>query len=101
MSTRTSLHESNARIEVLANHDALTNLPNRLLARDRLEQVLASARRGGYAAAVLFLDLDNFKTVNDSLGHNAGDMLLCHVADRLAQVVRDTDTVSRQGAISF
>ena len=61
----------------------MTNLPNRTLAKDRLAQSLSLARRNGSMAAVLFLDLDNFKTVNDSLGHSAGDQLLCVLADRL------------------
>lgn len=95
------LLESNVRIEMLANHDALTNLPNRALARDRLEKVIAAARRTESSVAVMFLDLDNFKQVNDSLGHSAGDALLCDVADRLVSVVRESDTVSRQGGDEF
>ncbi len=95
------LQESHARIEFLAHRDALTNLPNRTLARDRLSQILSNARRSGSMVAVLFLDLDNFKTVNDSLGHGAGDQLLCLVAERLMASVRETDTVSRQGGDEF
>jgi len=93
--------ESHARIDVLAHQDSLTGLPNRVLARDRLEQAIALARRNHSAAAVLFLDLDNFKTVNDSLGHSTGDQLLCAVAQRLVAAVRDSDTVSRQGGDEF
>lgn len=95
------IRESHARIEVLANRDTLTNLPNRTLARDRLQQIIAAASRTESAVAVLFLDLDNFKTVNDSLGHSAGDALLCDVADRLLETVRECDTVSRQGGDEF
>jgi len=93
--------ESHARIDVLAHQDSLTGLPNRVLARDRLEQAIALARRNHSAAAVLFLDLDNFKTVNDSLGHSTGDQLLCAVAQRLVAAMRDSDTVSRQGGDEF
>jgi diguanylate cyclase (GGDEF)-like protein len=93
--------ESHARIDVLAHQDSLTGLPNRVLAKDRLEQAMALARRNQSAAAVLFLDLDNFKTVNDSMGHSAGDLLLCAVAQRLVAAVRDSDTVSRQGGDEF
>lgn len=93
--------ESHARIDVLAHQDSLTGLPNRVLARDRLEQALAMARRNHSATAVLFLDLDNFKTVNDSMGHSSGDLLLCAVARKLVAAVRDSDTVSRQGGDEF
>ena len=73
-----------ARMEMMATHDALTGLPNRSLARDRFEQAAAAARRGGHSVAMLFLDLDNFKNVNDTLGHGSGDTLLMQVGDRLA-----------------
>jgi diguanylate cyclase (GGDEF)-like protein len=100
-SDKQSILESHARIEILAHRDTLTNLPNRALARDRLKLMVSLAKRNNAMAAVLFLDLDNFKTVNDSLGHIAGDQLLCQVADRLYAVLRDSDTVSRQGGDEF
>ena len=89
------------RIEYLAYHDALTGLPNRLLAQDRFEQAMAQAERSGSRVALVYLDLDNFKTINDTLGHAAGDEFLKEVARRLRQSVRDSDTISRQGGDEF
>lgn len=90
-----------AQIEFLAYHDALTELPNRRLAVDHLELALAYADRSETKAAVLFLDLDNFKTINDSFGHATGDALLKAVAKRLRECTRETDTISRQGGDEF
>lgn len=85
----------------LAQHDYLTNLPNRVMLNDRIEQAISMARRNSVKLAVLFLDLDNFKHINDSLGHAMGDKLLQSVSQRLAACVRDSDTVSRQGGDEF
>jgi diguanylate cyclase (GGDEF)-like protein/PAS domain S-box-containing protein len=85
----------------LANHDYLTNLPNRLLLNDRLAQAMAAARRQQQQLAVLFVDVDRFKHINDSLGHAIGDQLLLSVAGRLVASVRGSDTVSRQGGDEF
>ena len=84
-----------------AEHDVLTDLPNQLLLGDRITVAIASARRHSNTFAVLFLDLDNFKHINDSLGHPLGDKLLQSVAKRLVECVRGTDTVSRQGGDEF
>ncbi|MBI1892304.1 MAG: EAL domain-containing protein [Burkholderiales bacterium] len=92
---------SEARIEFLAFHDTLTKLPNRLLARDRMELATAYADRLSAKAAVLFIDLDKFKSINDSLGHLAGDALLKGVASRLRECVRETETICRQGGDEF
>ena len=88
-------------IKRLAFHDGLTGLANRVLLKERLDLELAHARREGTTLAVLFLDLDRFKLVNDSLGHSVGDWLICQVADRLRECLRDSDTVARQGGDEF
>jgi diguanylate cyclase (GGDEF)-like protein/PAS domain S-box-containing protein len=90
-----------ARIWHLAHHDALTDLPNRVLFQDRLQQAVAHARRTGLLLAVLFIDLDNFKDVNDSLGHEFGDHLLKAVTARLRNCTRESDTVARLGGDEF
>jgi diguanylate cyclase (GGDEF)-like protein len=95
------LQFSEAQAQHLALHDVLTGLPNRALFEDRLEQGLASMRRDAPPLALLYLDLDRFKQVNDTLGHPAGDELIREVARRLTHAVRDSDTVARMGGDEF
>jgi len=87
--------------QYLSQHDSLTDLPNRLLCNDRLEHAIEQARRSGDEVAILFLDLNNFKHINDSLGHDTGDMVLKAVADRLKKCIRDCDTIARMGGDEF
>lgn len=93
--------QAEEQIRHLAYHDPLTELPNRLLFRDRLNVALSHALRQDGHLAVLFLDLDRFKVINDSLGHNTGDALLQAVAERVLEVVRESDTVARLGGDEF
>ena len=97
----TELKEAEAQIAHLAYHDKLTGLPNRALFERTLELAIHRAARNDLSVAVLFLDLDNFKLVNDSLGHHAGDLLLQELATRLSACTRDTDIVARQGGDEF
>ncbi|WP_413701928.1 diguanylate cyclase domain-containing protein [Psychromonas sp. KJ10-10] len=85
----------------LANHDSLTNLPNRMLLQDRAERAINNADRKHEKLAMIMLDVDNFKSVNDSVGHKMGDMLLKKIAQRLLESSRSVDTVSRQGGDEF
>jgi diguanylate cyclase (GGDEF)-like protein len=101
MSDIAERRRSEARTRHLAEHDFLTDLPNRVLLMDRLSLALAAARRNRSKLAVLFLDLDRFKNINDTLGHHVGDLLLKEVAVRLVRCVRGVDTVSRQGGDEF
>lgn len=90
-----------AQLTHLATHDGLTDLPNRNALQHRLEQSLVHARRSERMVAVLFLDIDRFKNINDSLGHDTGDQMLCSVAKRLTECVREGDTVARMGGDEF
>ena len=97
----TARKHAEARIQYLAHHDMLTGLPNRAYLTERLTTILALARRHGTLVAIMFIDLDNFKAVNDSLGHHVGDALLKEVAMRIKQVLREADMVSRLGGDEF
>lgn len=97
----TERYKAEQRILEMATHDMLTGLPNRALLKDRIEQALERSNRNQIHVAVLFIDLDHFKVINDSLGHDVGDQLLQEVAARFVSVVRSEDTVARQGGDEF
>ena len=95
------LNDKQAELARMAHYDALTGLPNRSLLYDRLQQVLAQARRRGSQVGLLYMDLDDFKRINDTLGHEAGDEALRQTAGRFSAIVRDTDTLARVGGDEF
>ena len=97
----TAQHQLEEELKHRAFHDALTGLPNRLLFQDRIAQQVATARRTGMITGVLFVDLDDFKVVNDTKGHSVGDELLVAAAGRLAALVRESDTAARLGGDEF
>jgi diguanylate cyclase (GGDEF)-like protein len=97
----TRLKQTNEQITHLAHHDALTALPNRILFYDRLNQAITRARRDKESLAVLYLDLDGFKLINDMYGHDVGDALLREAARRISACVRESDTVARMGGDEF
>jgi diguanylate cyclase (GGDEF)-like protein len=97
----TAARELSDKLARLALHDHLTGLPNRRLFADRLNQAIGLAKRAATCFALLYIDLDNFKEVNDAFGHQVGDQLLQKAAERLLRCVRDSDTVCRQGGDEF
>ena len=97
----TEIKSAEDKIKFLAFYDPLTHLPNRRLLNDRFCQTMATSKRGGFYCALMFLDLDNFKLLNDMHGHEIGDLLLIEIANRLKSCVRDTDTVARFGGDEF
>ena len=93
--------QAEERLQYLATRDALTGLPNRLLLHERLSQAIAQAKRSGHRVGVLFIDLDRFKNVNDTLGHRIGDELLKRVTASLSGALRETDLLARLGGDEF
>ena len=96
-----ALRDRQEHLNFIATHDPLTGLPNRALLHERAEHAIAVARRSGHLLALLFIDLDRFKTVNDSLGHAAGDKVLREVATRLSRCLREVDMIARHGGDEF
>ncbi|EIM93077.1 PAS/PAC sensor-containing diguanylate cyclase [Paraburkholderia hospita] len=101
MRARSERDAAKRQLEFLAHHDALTGTPNRLMLRERFAQAVRQASRSGTSVAVLLLDLDNFKFVNDSLGHDYGDRLLIEVTHKLKRRIRDAGSVYRYGGDEF
>jgi len=97
----TETKQQQEKLNLMAHYDELTGLPNRVLFNDRFKQAISHSKRTGTQLAIIFLDLDKFKPVNDSFGHNIGDKLLVEVAKRIKATIRDEDTVSRQGGDEF
>jgi diguanylate cyclase (GGDEF)-like protein len=96
-----ALRESKDKLRFLASHDPLTHLPNRFLFDERLAHALSWAKRASQQVAILFMDLDGFKSVNDTFGHSKGDQLLQEAAERLQDCMRESDTVARSGGDEF
>ncbi|OKH89110.1 diguanylate cyclase [Thalassospira sp. TSL5-1] len=101
ISDRTAIRRAEEELQYLAHYDGLTGLPNRMLATDRLERALERASAQGGRLACMFIDIDNFKTINDTMGHGAGDQLLIVVSRRLKSLVSSTDTIARLGGDEF
>jgi diguanylate cyclase (GGDEF)-like protein len=97
----TERKRAEAQVAYMAHHDALTGLANRVFLRSRMEEILGRLRRGTKGLATLCIDLDNFKGVNDALGHPAGDLLLQYVARRIGETLRDGDIAARLGGDEF
>jgi diguanylate cyclase (GGDEF)-like protein/PAS domain S-box-containing protein len=97
----TAVREAQEQLSQFAYYDSLTNLPNRRLVMDRLKQAIARAARESSLLGVLFIDIDNFKRVNDTLGHKAGDLMLCHISQRMLAALRQSDTFGRLGGDEF
>ena len=93
--------EIEGRLNRLAFYDSLTGLPNRSLFKDRLAQAIEQARRYDHMMALLFIDMDNFKRINDTLGHSIGDELLCNAANRLTKCLRSSDTIARSDVVNI